>query len=381
MKVVVVGGHLSPALAVIDSLPKNSNVVFIGRKHALEGDRAVSLEYQEITARGIPFLALTTARFQRTLTRHTIPGLTKFPYGLYQALSFLRKEKPAVVLAFGGYLSVPVGLAARILGIPLVIHEQTLEAGMANKFLAPMATKICISWKQSESYFPKEKVVLTGNPIRKFLPRSGISLRKTISDFQFPISKNSTLPLIYITGGSAGSHAINELVLGILPELLKKFRVIHQTGDAKSFNDFEKLSRKRESLPKELQDHYVVTKFVSANEVGSILTNADLVVSRSGMNTITELMHFGVPALLIPLPHGQRQEQLKNAKFLQSLGSAEILLQKDANSEVLQALIKKMLSEQKEYKRHASAAKMELNPSAAEDIINLLSYVAQKKSS
>ncbi|MEK7605420.1 MAG: UDP-N-acetylglucosamine--N-acetylmuramyl-(pentapeptide) pyrophosphoryl-undecaprenol N-acetylglucosamine transferase [Patescibacteria group bacterium] len=370
MKIMIVGGHVSPALAVIDSLPEAWEVVFIGRKYAFEGDTALSLEYQEIHKRSIPFLPLTTARVQRSLSKHTLPSFAKFPYGFYQAVAYLRKEKPDVVLSFGGYLSVPVGYAAKILSIPLVIHEQTLEAGLANKLLGKVATRICISWQPSEKFFPKNKVILTGNPVKRF----------ATSELPFSF-KDKKLPLLYITGGSTGSHAINKLVSDTLTDLLTIFRVIHQTGDASPHHDFDKLANKRGKFPEEIGDRYKIEKFISPAVIGSIMREATLVVSRSGINTISELLYFGKPALLIPLPSGQHNEQLKNARFLKEVGLAEILPQENATGEKLVAGLQKMLIRRQAYAARAAYAQQLIHSDAAENIIKTITYVVRKTGS
>src|SRR3990167_6307734 len=144
MKIVIACGHLTPALSVIEELPKEAEVIYIGRKYALEGDKAVSLEYETIKKKEIPFIAVKTGRIQRKLTKHTIPSLLKIPYGLIQSIAVLQKIKPDVVIGFGGYVSFPVLLSARILKIPIVIHEQTLEAGITNKLISRFADKVCI---------------------------------------------------------------------------------------------------------------------------------------------------------------------------------------------------------------------------------------------
>lgn len=372
MKIALVGGHLSPALGVIDALSSEYSVVFLGRKYALEGDRSVSLEYQEITKRGITFLPLTTTRIQRKLTARTLPSFLKLPVGLYQAVTYLRNENPDVVLTFGGYLSIPVGYAAKFLGIPLVIHEQTLGAGLANKVLGKIADKVCLSWETSAAYFPKNKIVITGNPLKEF----------SIATLPFLFSKeDKKLPLLYITGGSTGSHAINSLVMGTLADLVKDFRIVHQTGDAKEFKDYEKLSALKNNLSSDEQKRYFVEKFISPQEVGGILNEATLVVSRSGMNTVNELMYFGKPAVLIPLPHGQKQEQANNARFLQNLGLATVLPQDTATSAIFINTIKQMLENKDKYLKHAKEVKALLHPRAAHEILHTLSYVVKKKSS
>ena len=140
MKIVVIGGHLSPAYSVIEEL-KGEEVFYIGREHVFEGDKAVSLENEEIKTLNIPFFPIVTARLQRKFTRYTLSSFIKFPLGFTQALRILKPIKPDVVLGFGGYLSVPVIFAASICNIPVVIHEQTLEAGFANRLVAKIAKR------------------------------------------------------------------------------------------------------------------------------------------------------------------------------------------------------------------------------------------------
>ncbi len=372
MKIVIVGGHLSPALGVIDALSKNDTVVFIGRKFAMEGDKAPSLEYEEITGRKIPFRSLTTARIQRRITSKTVSSLAKLPIGLYQAVTYLREENPDVVLGFGGYLSLPVGYAAKMLGIPLVIHEQTLQAGLANKILGKIADKVCISWETSSHFFPKNKVVVTGNPLKEFVGDS----------FSFSFKRSdSSLPLIYVTGGSTGSHAINELVGESLSELLVQYRIIHQTGDSRQFKDYDRLSKKKEELPPNLQSRYIIEKFISSRDIGGVFKEASVIVSRSGINTVSELMYFGKPALLIPLPHGQKDEQATNARFLQNLGMALVLPQETATPAIFQKSLEQLVKDKDEYLSHVKEARQLLHPRAAFEIIHTLSYVVNKKSS
>lgn len=373
MKIVCTGGHLTPVLAIIDELPKDSEVIFIGRKYSLEGDSSLSLEYNTITERGITFIPIRAGRIQRKMTRYTLPSVIKIPIGLIEAIHILRKVKPDVVLGFGGYISVAVGLAAYLLHIPLVIHEQTLESGLANKILARFATKVCISWQQSARFFPKNKTVLTGNPVRKF-PRSDFYS----TGGQLPGTSYS-LPLIYITGGSAGSHAVNELIKGCLDQLLQKSRVIHQTGDAQEYRDYERLSALRKTMPERLQKRYLLAKFIKPYDIGNILKEATLVISRSGMNTITELLKFGKPCLLIPLPYGQRNEQLKNAQFIKKTGIGDYLIQENISSGQLLSRVESMLENISKYIIHTRDAKTLIPDDAAARIINILYETVSKK--
>jgi UDP-N-acetylglucosamine--N-acetylmuramyl-(pentapeptide) pyrophosphoryl-undecaprenol N-acetylglucosamine transferase len=356
MKVVIVGGHLSPALAVIEKL-KNEDVFYIGRKHTFEGDKAISLESQEVEKLNIPFFDLNTARLQRKFTKHTLPSLLKFPIGFIQSYKILSKIKPDVVLGFGGYLFLPVALSAAFLKIPVVIHEQTLEAGFTNKLVAKFAKKICVSWRSSEKYFSKEKVVLTGNPIRQ----------EIISAKNIQNEKNKT-PIIYLTGGSAGAHALNLLVEKTLDEFLEKCILIHQTGGSEVYKDFERLEKQK-------SERYECQKFLTAKEAAMVMNKADLVVGRSGINTVTELIYLQKPAFLIPLPVGQKNEQLKNAKFIKSLGLGEFVQQHLLTPDLFVSAIFSMLNNITNYRLKEEI----LIEDAAEKIVEVLKNVTEKK--
>lgn len=377
MKLLIVaggGGHFAPALAVIEKLPKDVEVLVVGRKYVFEGDKTLSLEYQTATKLGIPFKPLTTGRLQRKFTRYTINSLLKIPVGLSQATAILTKFRPDVVLSFGGYVSVPVGLAAYILRIPVVVHEQTFEAGISNKLVAKFAKKICISWGESGKFFPKKKVVLTGNPLRKEFEMGDLRTDKFKKE-QAHVKE----PTIYITGGSSGSHAINILVEGCVEKLLEKYNIIHQVGDSKQYSDFERLGRLRDSLPPEIRSAYQIVKFIEPSKVADFLSRSDLVVARSGMNTVTELIYFGKPSLLIPLPYGQHQEQLKNAEFIKKAGLSEIAEQNSLTSEKLYVLICQMFDNINKYTKNADSASRLIKTNAAENIIKVIKNVANQK--
>lgn len=365
MKVLITGGHMGPAVAVIEALPKGIDVVYVGRMHSFEGDKGFSLEYQTITKMGIPFIPLTTGRVQRVFTPHTLPSLLKIPRGFWEAVRILRKEKPDVILGFGGYLSFPIGVAGKLLGIPLVIHEQIRKAGMANQLLSIIADKICISWETSKAYFPQSKVVLTGNPLLPFNKETSLS---------FPSGK---APLLVIVGGSAGSHALNVLVEGSLLQLLPHYRIFHQTGEAVEFGDFQRLQKIKSDLPPELQGRYKVVTFIPPASVWGVLDKADGVVSRSGINTITMLLVLQKKSLLIPLPYGQKNEQLENALFLKKEGIAHVFDQQSATpSSFVQAITAMM---EMKGNRHLANYK-HLHVNAAEKIAEVIQLCATMES-
>ena len=396
MKIIIVGGHLAPALAVIEVLlPCHSRVggnpdtfslhetylappeiLFLGRKYALEGDNSLSLEYQKITAMGIPFINLTTGRLQRKFTKHALTSLFKLPIGSLQALKELMRNRPDCVVCFGGYVQIPVAFAAFILGIPIITHEQTRKAGLANKIIAPFATVICISWEESKKYFPKNKTILTGIPLRKEFFTHVIAQER--NDEAIPSAAADKT--IYITGGSLGAHAINLLIEGCIEKLLEKnFYIIHQTGDAKEYNDYDRLAKLKQNLSQALQNKYKLVKFIDPQDTAQAMTSADLVISRSGMNTTAELRYLNKPCLLIPLPNGQSNEQLENALFLEEQGLAKVSRQEDLTPEILYSQITSIIDKLDKAKSSKLQPNRLIPYDAAEKITQIITQISGQK--
>ena len=376
MKILITGGHLSPALSVINEL-KNENILYVGRKYALEGDKVFSLEYQTIKNLGIPFYSLTTGRLQRKFTKYTVPSFFKLPFGFSQSLYILKRFKPDIVLGFGSYVSLPVIIAAYFLKIPVVIHEQTLEAGVANKIAGRFAVKICVSWNSSIRFFPKNKTILTGNPLRKEIVEMANSIHSTGSgqEWKMANSQKKDLPLLYITGGSLGSHFINNLIKDSLSQLINKFQIVHQTGDAKQYKDFDNLIKLKEEIGENAKN-YTLKKFLSPAETAEYLKKADLVVSRAGINTVTELLFLEKPSLLIPLPFSQGNEQLKNAQFLKRQGLGEVLEQRKATPDIFIQTLERMFDNLGEYKTQSQDL---VGKNTAVKIVEVIKNVYKKK--
>lgn len=321
MKIIITGGHLSPALAVIEKLREiqGIEIVYVGRIFSLEGSRKPSQEYIQITAQKIKFIPITVGRLQRSFTRFTLPSLAKVPLGFVQALKIIFRQQPNCILSFGGYVALPICFAAWLFGVPVFTHEQTTTRGLANKIIEKFAKKIFISWSDSKPLYPKSKAVFTGNPLRNGIFK--------INDENIPkrIKEEKVLPLLYITGGSQGSESINNLVSEILVELLNHYRIIHQFGQSKTSQ--EKIQRKMTFLTEEQKIRYFATPFVDIKSIGWVLKNADLVLGRSGANTVSELLVFKKRCLLIPLPWAGEEEQEKNAQILVRAGLGKILYQ------------------------------------------------------
>jgi len=370
-KIVITGGHLTPALAVIEELQKrNWEIIFIGRKHAAEGDKTLSVESEIIPKMGIPFFPLWAGRIQRQFTRWTISALLRLPFGFFQAFFYLCRFRPNGVLSFGGYLSAPVVFSAWLLKIPVVTHEQTTVKGLATKFNSLFAQKIAVSWPISLKQFPQNKVVLTGNPIRK-------ETFKVDEKIWRVLNFERDLPVIFVTGGNQGSHTINMVLGEIIPQLVKIANVFHQCGHLNVLGDFEKLEKIRANLPPKLKLRYHVKKYLNAEEMGTLLNKADLIVSRAGANTITELAALGKPCILIPLPWLYQNEQAKNARLLAQVGIAEVLLQEDLSGENLLHFIGKMLANISFYRKNSTLAKKMVKLEAAKKIADLIEEVVR----
>lgn len=319
MKIVITGGHHSSALPVIKELQLKDPTVslhWFGHKHTLLGDKNTSLEYRELTQLGIKFYDLKAGKVYRTFN---LVRLLKVPYGFIQALMLLLKIRPNVVLSFGGYLAVPTVVAAWLLGIPCVTHEQTSVAGYANKFIAPFVKTIMVSFEESKTNFKHKNVVYTGLPLRSEI---------------FEVSSNNLiinndLPTIYITAGKTGSHILNLGVTRILEQLLSKANVIHQCGDYSVVNDYEMLRDTYTRIKGNVRGKYFLRKFVLGDEIGEVFSKSSMFVSRGGAHTVNEIITFGMKALIIPIPWVSHNEQYLNALSIERAGLGEIYPEKD----------------------------------------------------
>ena len=369
MRIIVSGGHFSPAYSLIKQLKKEGNEVAIaGRKYTFEGDTTESLEYEIAKKDNITFFEIKTGRIQRKLSRYTIPSILKVFFGFINSVIVISRFKPDIVITFGGYIGFVVSYAAFVKKIPIILHEQTQKAGLSAKLIGIIAKKICISFESSKNYFPSGKVVFTGTPIREEI----YSVKKSIN-------VESGYPVIYVTGGSSGSHFINLLVLQVLDKLIAKFVIIHQTGDSQKYNDFSILNKKRESLNEEAKKRYILRKFVYPDEIGYVLNTADLVISRSGINTVAELLSLGNTSFLIPLSHGQRGEQIQNAKLLNETGIGDYIEERYITPNKFLEKIREMIKSKKKYEKYQKEARKYIVQDATQRIIKVIEEVYDKK--
>lgn len=350
MKILIPGGHVTPALAVMDHLTEHE-IVFVGRKYTSAAERMPSFEYQEVTARKIPFIPIVAGRFTRVVDLASALHLLRIPQGMFEAMQIMRRERPDVILSFGGYIAAPLVLAAHFLKIPVVTHEQTIAPGIANRIIGTLADTICVSFPETKSYFDASKVLVTGNPMRDSIRL----VQKRIEGFK------KKKPVVYVTGGSLGSHSVNEHIFAVLPELLKRYIVIHQTGNVIEFGDYEKASTLTSA-------GYFPFEHIDSDHIGFAFAQADVVVGRAGANTVTELLTLKKPSVLIPLPWAAEDEQRRHAELMQRLRVAEVFDQSRPSSELLQRIDMVMRNRDQYHKKFDSVPQNYDSSTAAEQV-------------
>jgi UDP-N-acetylglucosamine--N-acetylmuramyl-(pentapeptide) pyrophosphoryl-undecaprenol N-acetylglucosamine transferase len=327
-KILLTGGHASSTIfATIEELKRrNLNVepVFVGVKTAIEGKRAKTLAQINFENTKVKTYFIFTGRIQRKFSFWTIPSLIKIPIGFFHALLVLMKTKPQVVVAYGGSVSFQIVFWAYLFGIPIIVHEQTSVAGRANFYSSYFATKIAIARETSQKYFNPQKTIITGNPISL-----GVSKLK-------PKTEKNKKTTIFVHGGQSGSSTINKVIGLSLNKLLVSHKVIHQTGQV----EYSKYLKTKSKLPLKLLSNYEVIGIIKSKDFYKYLKRADIIISRSGANFVSELLITKVPTILIPIPFSYMDEQTNNAKIAQEFGIARILPEKNLNSKKLLTEIK-----------------------------------------
>lgn len=346
VKIVVTGGHSTPAVALIEEIQKKHpqwEIYYFGVKYPFEGKKILSYDYRVVSRlKGIRFIPLVTGRLQRRLTPYTFVSLIKIPLGFIMAAIRLLQIRPRVIVSFGGYLSVPVVIAGWLGRIPSLTHEQTLTLGLANKINSFFAKKVAVSFPEVLALLPKKKGVFTGPLLRSCL------INKKDPGELSPVAqvkRETKRPFLYITGGKTGAHFINQLVFSCLSVLSKRYLIVHQTGEI----DFFEAKKKRKKLA-ERKRFYWPYRYLADKEVGWVLNQAELVVSRAGANITSELLALKKRALLIPLPYSYQEEQKKNAFYFVSHGRGRCLFQEKANQKNFLSLLRELEKEKKKEK-------------------------------
>lgn len=326
------GGHVFPLAAVSRSIQGRSSepvsFLYIGSNGAFE---KAAMEGEHIESRHI-----LSGKLRRYFSFKNIFDPLKAAIGFVQSLWYLFLFMPDAVFAKGGSVSVPVCLAARVYRIPVVIHDSDAVAGAANRFLARFAARIAVAYPSAAEFFPAEKTAVTGNPIRPSI-LSGDAERANQAYGLRPDT-----PLVLVLGGSLGARSLNQAFGKVLPNLLREAQVIHQTG---SVNHDAAVALAGELGIKAGRDGYFPVPFLSGPDLADVLVRADVVISRAGANTISELAALGKATILVPLPTAANDEQRMNAYEVAGVGGAIVLEQQNLGEHIFFSKIEGLLKD------------------------------------
>lgn len=364
------GGHVSAATAILSELEKRYDntkemIMYVGGDLAMIGDKdGKSIEERRFENKGYKFVKVRAGKLQRYFSVTTLKLLFRSVLGVFDANNYVKEFKPDFIISTGGYVSVPVALAAYFQKVPLYIHEQTAAVGLTNKIAGKIAKKIFVTFKESLQYFPKEKTQVIGNPVRDeiFQKNTGTPL---LDQLELMKKESETHPIIYISGGGQGSHIINTAIRNAIFHLLDKYQIILQTGDNQSLKDFDVLTTDRSKLSKEKKARFLLTKFVTDFEIGAVFDACQLYMGRSGANTVYELGVLSIPSILIPIPWVTHNEQEKNARVLERIGIGTILREGELSRENLLSKIETALE-----KKTDIVKSEEFNTDAAYRLVN-----------
>ncbi len=351
------GGHLFPAIAAAQALTERipgSCVLFVGTKRTLD---AKTLERY-----GFAHCSITSYGIKGKNIINLMKALAVLPLSLCQAFVHILRFKPDVVLGVGGYVTGPVLVAAKLLGVATVIHEQNSVPGMANRKLAKLVDKICISLPDSAHVFPVQKTTYTGNPVRQEL----LALAEQKKE---PGTEKITL---LVLGGSQGARAINDLIVeifcGAAKETLHGIRLVHQTGQA----DFERIQSKYNEAGRDV----VVAPFFE--DMAAVYNQADLLLSRAGATTLTELAVLGKPVILVPYPYAADDHQKKNGEYYVQGGGAILYEEKELDASLLAETIATLIANAKQRQIMAAQMRTLAMPDAAMRIVAVCLEAARR---
>lgn len=343
-------GHVTPNIALLPRLKElGYDIHYIG---SYEG-----MEKKLIEDCGIPYYGISSGKLRRYFDVKNFSDPFKVLKGYGQARKLLKKLKPDVVFSKGGFVSVPVIFAAKRCHIPAIIHESDITPGLANKLAIPNAYKVCCNFPETLKYLPADKAILTGSPIRSELLSGN---RQNALNYCHLTEEK---PVILVVGGSSGSQFINEVVRGILPELLKNYQVIHLCGKG--------------NLDKSLHGTAGYAQFEYANqELSDMFALADIVISRAGANSICELLALHKPNILIPLSaNASRGDQILNAHSFEQQGFSIVIEEENLSNVVLLDAVQKLYENRDQY---ITAMKESKQMNSVETVVQIIEEAAKK---
>ncbi len=349
------GGHVYPIFAVAHQLQKLAQIEGIVKLDLLYfSDRL--FDPDRLKQMGIRYRWIPAGKVRRYFSLLNITDFFKTAFGMVLALWGVFIEVPDVVFAKGGYASFPVLLAARLLRIPVVLHESDTVPGWVNRWAGAFARRIAIAFAEAAAFFPNERTALVGNPIRQEVLGGSVAEAEVIFG-------SGTMPVVLVLGGSQGSERINEAVLTVLSELVKSVRVIHQCGDR---NEDGVRKESATILEKsEYRANYHVFGTLDDGQMRSAGRIATLVVSRAGAGAIFEIAAWGKPAILIPLSESAQDHQRKNAYAYARTGAALVMEESNMTPSVFSAEIRAIATDTERQEKMKKAAALFARPDAA----------------
>jgi len=362
------GGHVYPALAIATELQARyqAEILFLGSDDGLETEI--------VPAAGFRFVAIKAGRLRRYISLQTITGVLRVPLGLFQAIGVVRKFRPQVAFTSGGFVAVPAVLAAKVNGVPVLMHQQDVPPNLSNRLAAPLATRISVSFADSLPYFPASKTRLLGNPVRQAI-LDVRSVEPVAAKTQ--IGFEGGLPLLLVTGGSQGARHLNQVTARALTALLPHCQVLQVSGK-QLFDETRQLA---ESVlvgqGETMRQRYRLVAYLN-EEMPLALQAADVVLCRSGASTLTELAALGKPGILVPLPPNiGSSPQEANAAMFGRKQAAIVIKNDDLTPEVLVERAQAMLASRERLDEMARAASSFAKPQAAQDIATELASIAK----
>ena len=336
-KIVLTGGgtagHVTPNIALLPGLREAGyDILYIG---SYEG-----MEKNLIQAEGVAYRGIATGKFRRYFSLKNLTDPFRVIKGYFEARKYIREYQPDVVFSKGGFVAVPVVLAAGKQHIPVIIHESDMTPGLANKICMNSASKICCNFPETLKSLPADKAVLSGSPIRKEL-LSGSRLE----GLRFT-GLSAEKPILLMIGGSTGSVVINNALRSILPDLLKEFQVIHLCGKGRLDHSLDHL------------EGYVQYEYIS-KELKDLMAAADIVLSRAGANAICELLALHKPNILVPLSAAvSRGDQILNARSFESQGFSYVLEEEQMNAATLLDAIHTVYNKRDTYRKNMESSSL-----------------------
>jgi UDP-N-acetylglucosamine--N-acetylmuramyl-(pentapeptide) pyrophosphoryl-undecaprenol N-acetylglucosamine transferase len=350
------GGHIYPAIAIANELKlrfPDSEILFVGAND--------KMEMQKVPQSGYKIEGLWIAGLQRKLTLQNAMFPIKLLSSLWKSRKIIKKFKPDVVIGTGGFASGPLLQMANMLNIPTVIQEQNSYPGITNKLLSKEANKICVAYENLERFFPKEKMILTGNPVRQDLIDIDGKRQEAIKHFNLDENKKTLL----ILGGSLGSRRINQLIEKELSFLeSKNIQIIWQSGKL-YFEDYKKFNSKSISFVGDSEVQ--VLAFIDRMDL--VYAAADIVISRAGASSVSELCIVGKPVIFIPSPNVAEDHQTKNAQFIVDKNGALLLKESELN-EKFESVFSDLLSNENQQIELSKNIKALALPNATKQIVD-----------